>query len=300
MSRTFLRYPQMNVKQEAAIGVIGGSGLYDMDGLKDVEYREMETPFGVPSDRIVCGRIHGKRVCFLPRHGANHHLLPHEINHRANLWALRSLDVRFLFCVTAVGSLRKEMAPRHLVIPGQLIDRTGIAAKHTFFGNGIAAHVSFADPYSAMLRKLLIDSTAAHSADFHGQATYVCMNGPAFSTRAEANFHRMMGGDIIGMTNAPETRLARETEMACAVLAMVTDYDCWIESEKPVEVDDVVANLTATSKLAKTIIAEAISHCPSQLDDPAHTALDSAIFTPFSAWPEDTVVKLLPILNRLR
>lgn len=288
----------MDNESDPAIGVIGGSGLYDMDGLADVSRIRIDTPFGAPSDEIITGTIHGRRVCFLPRHGAHHHLLPHEINHKANIWALRSIGVRWLFCVTAVGSLCERMAPRHLVVPDQMIDRTGTAARHTFFGNGIAAHVGFADPYCATLRGALLQAATQRTPDIHDGATYLCMNGPAFSTRAEAHMHRQIGADIIGMTNAPEARLAREAEIACAVLAMVTDYDCWKESEKPVEVDEVVANLTACGRMARRIIRDAIAIVPDTPESPAHCALDSAIFTPRAAWPEESVRNLLPILGR--
>jgi 5'-methylthioadenosine phosphorylase len=280
------------------IGVIGGSGLYEMDGLENVRRKSVTTPFGSPSDEIVTGEIHGRRVCFLPRHGAHHHLLPHEINHRANLWALRSLGVRWLFCVSAVGSLCERMAPRDLVVPDQLIDRTGTSAAHTFFGNGIAAHVGFADPYCATLRNVLVRAAGPHADGFHDGGTYLCMNGPAFSTRAEARMHQQLGAAVIGMTNAPEARLAREAEIACAMLAMVTDYDCWKEGEAPVEVGEVVANLNACGHRARQIIRDAIGHVPSHLGSPAHTTLDAAIFTPRSLWPEESVRNLLPILGR--
>lgn len=283
---------------KAAIGVVGGSGLYDMDGLEKVERLRVGTPFGDPSDEIVAGCLHGRRVCFLPRHGAGHHLLPHEINHKANIWALRSLGVRWLLCVTAVGSLREQLAPRHLVIPDQLLDRTGSAARHTFFGNGIEAHVGFADPYCGDLRSLLLQSARAHTDQVHDGGTYLCMNGPAFSTRAEARMHRQWGADVIGMTNAPEARLAREAEIACAVLAMVTDYDCWMESEEPVDVDAVVGNLHACGDLARKVIRDAVAMIPHVPESEAHRALDKAIFTPRVAWPEETVCRLMPLLGR--
>lgn len=292
------RVAAMNSSEEMAIGVIGGSGLYEMDGLAEVECLEVDTPFGEPSDRIVAGRLHGRRVCFLPRHGAAHHLLPHEINHKANIWALRSLGVRWLLCVTAVGSLREELQPRHFVVPDQLIDRTGTAARHTFFGNGIAAHVGFADPYCHGLRGCLLQSARAHTGDVHDGGAYLCMNGPAFSTRAEAGLHRALGADVIGMTNAPEARLAREAEIACAVLAMVTDYDCWKETEEAVDVDAVVANLHACSGLARRVIRDAVALVPAGTGSEAHRALDKAIFTPRAAWPAETVQRLSPILGR--
>jgi 5'-methylthioadenosine phosphorylase len=281
-----------------AIGVIGGSGLYEMEGFEGVETRAVRTPFGDPSDNVIIGRIEGRRVCFLPRHGVGHRLLPHEINHKANIWALRSLGVRWLISVTAVGSLREELVPRDIVVPHQLIDRTGTGARHTFFGNGIAAHVGFADPYCADLRALLLQAARPIAAGLHDGGTYLCMNGPAFSTRAEANMHRMMGADIIGMTNAPEARLSREAEISAAALALVTDYDCWKEDEPAVEVDAVIENLHANSALAKRIVRNVIPLIPETPDSAAHRALDAAIFTPLAMWPARTAEDLEPILGR--
>lgn len=282
---------------EPAIGVIGGSGLYEMEGIGEIAGLAVKTPFGDPSDKIITGRIAGRKVCFLPRHGVGHRLLPHEINHRANIWALRSLGVRWLVSVTAVGSLREELKPRDIVVPDQLIDRTGTGAKHTFFGNGIAAHVGFADPYCNELRQLLLKAARAVAPGTHDGGTYLCMNGPAFSTRAEAAMHRMMGADLIGMTNAPEARLSREAEIAAAALALVTDYDCWKEDEEAVEVDAVVANLHANSALAKRIVRDVISLIPKTPTSPAHRALANALFTPREAWPEKTERDLAPILG---
>ena len=282
-----------------AIGVIGGSGLYEMEGIESIETREVRTPFGEPSDKIITGLIEGRRVCFLPRHGVGHRFLPHEINHRANIWALRSLGVRWLVSVTAVGSLREEMVPRDIVVPNQLIDRTGTGAKHTFFGKGIAAHVSFADPYCVDLRKLLLESAHLSTAKVHDRGTYLCMNGPAFSTRAEAAMHRMIGADIIGMTNAPEARLCREAEIAAAALALVTDYDCWKEDEEAVDVETVVANLSANSSVAKRIVRELITKIPALPDSASHRVLDAALFTAREMWPSETAADLAPILGRL-
>lgn len=284
--------------EEAAIGVIGGSGLYEMEGLEGIEVQAIRTPFGDPSDKVVSGRIEGRRVCFLPRHGVGHRLLPHEINHKANIWALRSLGVRWLVSVTAVGSLREELAPRDIVVPDQLIDRTGTAAKHTFFGDGIAAHVGFADPYCGDLRGLLLAAARPLAPRLHEGGTYLCMNGPAFSTRAEAAMHRMLGADLIGMTNGPETRLCREAEISAAALALVTDYDCWKEDEVAVEVDAVVENLHANSALAKRILRSVIPMIPETADSAAHRALDAAIFTPREMWPAGTTENLAPILGR--
>jgi 5'-methylthioadenosine phosphorylase len=281
-----------------AIGVVGGSGLYEMDGLEQIEQKAIQTPFGDPSDKIIVGRIDGRRVCFLPRHGVGHRLLPHEINHRANIWALRSLHVRWLISVSAVGSLREELAPRDIVVPDQLIDRTGTAAKHTFFGNGIAAHVGFADPYCDDLRECLLAAARSLAPVVHDGGTYLCMNGPAFSTRAEAAMHRMMGADIIGMTNAPEARLCREAEIAAATIALVTDYDCWKTDEAAVNVETVLENLHANSAMATKIIRKVITMIPETPDSPSHRMLDTAVFTSRDLWPPATAQNLAPLLGR--
>lgn len=286
------------VPEEPAIGIIGGSGLYEIEGLESIEVLAVATPFGDPSDRIVCGRLHGRRVCFLPRHGVGHRLLPHEINHRANLWALRSLGVRWLVSVTAVGSLREGVAPRDLVVPDQLIDRTATAARHTFFGRGIAAHVGFADPYCGDLRRVLLEAAGPLAGRVHDGGAYLCMNGPAFSTRAEAALHRLVGAAVIGMTNGPEARLAREAEIAAATLALVTDYDCWKDDEEAVEVGAVIDNLHANTALAKQVLREVVARIPETPGSPAHRALDGAIFTPRAQWPESTAADLAPILAR--
>lgn len=283
---------------EPAIGVVGGSGLYEMEGLEIIEQCTIRTPFGDPSDQVFVGRIEGRRVCFLPRHGAGHRLLPHEINHRANIWALRSLNVRWLVSVTAVGSLREELAPRDIVVPDQLIDRTGTGAKHTFFGKGIAAHVGFADPYCGDLRTLLLAAARSLAPVVHDGGTYLCMNGPAFSTRAEARMHRLLGADIIGMTNAPEARLCREAEIAAAALALVTDYDCWKTGEAAVDVETVVGNLHANSLLAKRIVRDLIARIPDTPDSPVHRVLDTAVFTPREMWLPETERDLAPMLGR--
>ncbi len=285
-------------ENDPAIGVVGGSGLYEMDGFEGISTQVVRTPFGDPSDKVVTGTLGGRRVCFLPRHGVGHRLLPHEINHRANLWALRSLGVRWLISVTAVGSLREALVPRHIVVPDQLIDRTGTAAKHTFFGNGIAAHVGFADPYCGDLRENLLAAARSLGATVHDGGTYLCMNGPAFSTRAEANFHRQIGADIIGMTNGPEARLAREAEISAAALALVTDYDCWKEDEAAVEVETVIENLHANSAMAKRIIRDVVGRIPETPTSAPHRALETAIFTPREAWPQQTARDLAPILGR--
>ncbi len=283
---------------EPAIGVIGGSGLYEMDALVGIEALTVHTPFGEPSDQVVVGRIDGRRVCFLPRHGVGHRLLPHEINHRANIWALRSLNVRWLISVSAVGSLRELLAPRDIVVPDQLLDRTGTSAKHTFFGRGIAAHVGFADPYCAELREHLLGAARLLVPTAHDGGTYLCMNGPAFSTRAEAAMHRLLGADIIGMTNGPEARLCREAEIATAVLALVTDYDCWKSDEEPVEVGTVLANMQANSAMAQQILRALIARIPAVANSPSHRVLGTAVFTPRAMWPHQSARDLAPILGQ--
>ena len=217
-----------------AIGVIGGSGLYQVEALQNPTEHKIETPFGDPSDVLIGGTISGRQVYFLPRHARGHRLLPHELNHRANIYALRSLNVRWIICVTAVGSLQEKYAPRDVVLPSQFYDRTSQRALHTFFGEGIAAHVTFADPISANLREMLFESAQALGIRVHNGGTYVNMDGPAFSTRAESELNRRHGFDVIGMTNLPEAKLAREAEIALATMAMITDYDCWKIDEEPV------------------------------------------------------------------
>ncbi len=282
--------------QAPSLGIIGGSGLYEIDSLEDVRNHAIETPFGSPSDEIVEGKLDGRSVFFLPRHGRGHRLLAHEINHRANIWALRSLNVRWIVSVTAVGSLQENMKPRDVVVPDQLVDRTGRSHEFSFFGNGIAAHVSFGDPYSDSMRKLLIEAASNHTARLHNRGTYVSMNGPAFSTRAESNMHRAMGFDLIGMTNAPEARLCREAEIALATLCLVTDYDCWKTDEAPVDVTSIIANLHANSALAKAIITSIAPKIPTEANWPEHQSLASAVLTPKADWPDQTCKNLAPIL----
>ncbi len=249
-----------------AIGIIGGSGLYQMEGVEDPTEQRIETPFGAPSDALIGGKMHGRQVYFLPRHDRGHRLLPHELNHRANIYALRSLDVRWIICVTAVGSLQEKYAPRDVLLPSQFYDRTSQRADHTFFGGGIAAHVSFADPISANLRKILREAAGEVGVTVHDGGTYVNMDGPAFSTRAESELNRRNGFDVIGMTNLPEAKLAREAEIALATMAMITDYDCWKVEEEPVSAQTVFGHLLANAETAKKILAQAIPRIPTRAD----------------------------------
>jgi 5'-methylthioadenosine phosphorylase len=283
---------------EPAIGIIGGSGLYHMEGFSDVTEHRVDTPFGAPSDALIGGIMAGRRVYFLPRHGRGHRILPHELNHRANIWALRSLDVRWIVCVTAVGSLQEKYAPRDVLLPSQFFDRTSQRITHTFFGEGIAAHISFADPISVNLRQLLAEAAGATSVTVHNGGTYVNMDGPAFSTRAESEFNRRSGFDVIGMTNLPEAKLAREAEIALATMAMITDYDCWKVEEEPVTAEAVFGHLLANAEMAKKILARVIPQIPRSPNWPEHRALDTAIVTDKKLWPESMVQKLDPILAR--
>jgi len=283
---------------EPAIGIIGGSGLYDLEGFSERQEIEVETPFGPPSDKIVSGIMAGRRVFFLPRHGKGHRILPTELNHRANIYALRSLGVRFIIAVTAVGSLKEEYHPRDIIVPDQFFDRTSRREHHTFFGRGIVAHIPFADPLSDGLRHLLIEEAQAAGARVHGKGTYVCMDGPAFSTRAESNANRQLGFDIIGMTNLPEAKLAREAEIALATLAMITDYDCWKVEEEPVTIETVIGHLMSNATLAKDILGRVIPRIPRQADWPEHHTLDNAIITDKSLWPEETIHSLQSIISR--
>jgi 5'-methylthioadenosine phosphorylase len=282
-----------------AIGVIGGSGLYEIEGFVEREERHVETPWGAPSDAIIGGRLAGRRVFFLPRHGRGHRILPHELNHRANIFALRSLGVRWIISVTAVGSLREDLHPRDILLPDQFFDRTGRRECHTFFGDGIAAHIGFSDPISGELRRILDDVCREQGRPVHNGGTYVNMDGPAFSTRAESNANRRLGFDVIGMTNLPEAKLAREAEVALATLAMITDYDCWKVEVEPVGVQTVIGHLFANADTAKNVLAAAIPRIPEVPDWPEHRALDHAIITDPSLWPAATVERLRPILERV-
>lgn len=281
-----------------AIGIIGGSGLYQIEGLNDPEELAVETPFGPPSDLIVRGHLHGRTVYFLPRHGKGHRILPQEINHRANIYALKSLGVAWIICVTAVGSLKEEYAPRHVVLPSQYYDRTTFREGHTFFGGGIVAHVGFADPTSATLRDLLAEALGEMKLPFTNGGTYVNMDGPAFSTRAESNVHRQLGFDVVGMTNLPEAKLAREAEIALATLAMITDYDCWKIEEEPVTAATVIGHLLANAATAREVLKRVIPKIPAVADWPEHTTLDSALVTPPDLWPAETKARLEHILQR--
>jgi 5'-methylthioadenosine phosphorylase len=282
----------------AAVGVIGGSGLYQISGLTTPQEIEVNTPFGKPSDPIVGGKLAGKQIYFLPRHGRGHRILPTELNHRANVFALRLLNVRWLISIGAVGSLQPQYHPRDILLPSQFFDRTSQRADCTFFGEGIVAHVALADPVSASLRKIIADAGRSLGYSVHDGGTYVNMDGPAFSTRAESEFHRKMGFDVIGMTNLPEAKLAREAEMAFASISLVTDYDCWKTDDEPVTAQTVVEHLMANAEAAKRIIPPVIEQIPDEPNWPEHRALDTALITDRKLWPPETVKKLEVILKR--
>jgi 5'-methylthioadenosine phosphorylase len=286
------------MKNVPAIGIIGGSGLYQMEELRDATEHKIDTPFGAPSDTLIGGTVSGRPVYFLPRHARGHRLLPHELNHRANIYALRALNVRWIISVTAVGSLQEKYAPRDVLLPSQFYDRTSLRSGHTFFGEGIAAHVSFAEPISTKLRNLIAESARSLGITVHNGGTYVNMDGPAFSTRAESEFNRRNGFDVIGMTNLPEAKLAREAEIALATMAMITDYDCWKVEEEPVSAQTVIGHLMANAETAKRVLVDVIPRVPPEPNWPEHSALESALVTERKLWPGATAERLKPILER--
>jgi 5'-methylthioadenosine phosphorylase len=282
---------------EPTLGVIGGSGLYELPGLTDVERRRVPTPFGEPSDELVVGRLGGTRLAFLPRHGRGHRILPTELNYRANVWALKVLGVEWILAVSAVGSLRAEIAPGHVVVPDQLIDRTR-QRPSTFFGSGIVAHVGFADPYCPNLSRVVAQAARGQGATVHEGGTYVCMEGPLFSTRAESHLYRSWGAAVIGMTNLQEAKLAREAEICLATLALSTDYDCWNTEHGDVEIGDVLRVLTANAELARRTVAAVATRLPARHGCPCPTALEHAIITDRAAIPADVRRDLAPLIGR--
>ncbi len=279
------------------IAVIGGSGLYEMEGFTVEDEINLSTPFGMPSDKIVVGKFKGKSVAFLPRHGKGHRLLPHEVNYRANIFALKLLGVKRIISVSAVGSMKEEIKPGDFVIPDQFIDMTK-KRETTFFGDGIAAHISFADPICPELSQIIADASEALGYRTHRKGVYICIEGPQFSTRAESNLYRTWDVDVIGMTNAPEAKLAREAEICYATIAMATDYDCWYEEEEDVSAEAVVKILMENIAKAKKLIAHVIEKIPDERECPCKDALKNAIMTKKELIPVETLRKLQPIIGK--
>ncbi len=280
------------------IGIIGGSGLYHIEGFTGQKWVKIKTPFGAPSDSLLTGRLGGRDVVFLPRHGRGHRILPSELNHRANMWAMKKLDVAWVISVSAVGSLQVKYRPCDIVLPNQFVDRTKKSFEHTFFGRGIVAHIAFADPICEELRRMLLLSCRKIGAPVHDGGTYVNMEGPAFSTRAESFANHRLGYDVIGMTNLGEAKCAREAEIAYATMAMVTDYDCWKEDEAHVTVEMIIENLHKNAVMAKTVVLETIPLIPQKPTWPCHEALRNAILTDRKLWPAKTRAELQPLLQK--
>jgi 5'-methylthioadenosine phosphorylase len=288
------------------IGIIGGSGLYNIEGFTNQKWVKVKTPFGAPSDELLTGTLAGREVVFLPRHARGHRILPSELNHRANIWAMKKLGVAWIISVSAVGSLQKQYKPCDIVLVDQFLDRTKRDFEHTFFGRGIVGHVAFADPICEELRQLLLKSARALASrhpspatrhSIHDGGTYVNMEGPAFSTRAESLTNHKLGYDVIGMTNLGEARCAREAEIAYATLAMVTDYDCWKVDEEHVTVELVIENLQKNAAAAKAILADVIPRIPEEPGWSCQESLTSAIMTDRKFWPPKVKKDLAPILK---
>lgn len=290
------------------LGVIGGSGLYDLEHISNVEMIKIITPFGETSDEIAKGFIEGTEIFFLPRHGKGHRILPSEINHRANIWALKKLGVTHIASISAVGSLKEELRPRDIVIVDQYVDRTKRSADHSFFGNGIAGHIAFADPvcpelfhlaYRSALEAVSESKDRDKKVKINFGGTYLNMEGPAFSTKAESNLYRKWGMDVIGMTNLAEAKLAREAEICYCTIAMVTDYDCWHPEHDSVTVELIIQNLLANAALAKKIIAKIATKINQlQRNCPCPNALKSAIITDPHKISKETKIKLEPIIGK--
>jgi len=283
--------------QRARVGLIGGSGVYDLDGLRDVRQQQIETPFGPPSGPYFTGSIGDVAVAFFSRHGRGHRYSPSELNYRANIFGFKRLGCDALLSVSAVGSLKEEYAPRHAVVPDQFLDRTRHRAD-TFFGDGIVAHVAFADPVCPSLSRVLAESARESGLTVHRGGTYVCMEGPEFSTRAEAALYRSWGADVIGMTNLTEARLAREAEICYATLSLVTDYDCWREATDAVSVEAVLALLAENADAARRSLKAAAGRVDPSRSCACRDALRHAILTDREAIPEAARERLRPIVGR--
>ncbi len=283
--------------ERAEIGIIGGSGLYQMEGCTEVREISVETPFGPPSDGLMVGSLEGRRVAFLPRHGRGHRILPHELNFRANVFAMKKLGVEWILSVSAVGSLKERYEPLHVVVPDQFIDRTR-QRQSTFFGRGLVAHVAFAHPLCRNLSGVMAEACAEAGATHHVGGTYVCMEGPQFSTLAESELYRSWGADLIGMTNLQEAKLAREAEICFATLAMVTDYDCWHPDHDAVTAEQILGVLGRNAETARRVLRAAVRRLPIPRDCECASALKYALVTAPELVPEAVKRELEPIVGR--
>src|SRR5471030_3254793 len=279
------------------IGIIGGSGLYHIEGFTSQKWVKVKTPFGSPSDELLTGKLADRDVVFLQRHGRGHRILPSELNHRANIWAMKKLGVAWIISVSAVGSLQDIYEPCDIVLPDQFLDRTKRDFEHTFFGRGIVGHIAFADPICEELRQIVLRAARGLKAKVHDGGTYVNMEGPACSTRAESTTNHKLGYDVIGMTNLGEAKCAREAEIAYATMAMITDYDCWKVDEAHVTVEMVIANLIKNAAQAKHIIQRALPQIPQGPGCSCHRALTNAIMTDKKVWPAKTKAELKLLLR---
>ncbi len=283
--------------EERVIGVIGGSGLYDIEGLTDVKPVKVSTPFGDPSDEYITGRLGGVKMVFLPRHGRGHKLLPAELNYRANIYGMKKLGAQWIISVSAVGSMREEIKPGHIVIVDQFFDRTK-GRPSTFFGSGIVGHIEFADPVCGHLSALLHGAAVEAGAEVHMGGTYICIEGPQFSTRAESNIYRSWGVDVIGMTNIPEAKLAREAEICYATIALSTDYDCWHTEEESVTVEMILETIRKNVAMARDIIKKAAPMVKGPRECGCATAMKYATITDKSAIPEETKKDLALLIGK--
>ena len=282
---------------ERMVGVIGGSGLYEMEGLEGVQSISLKTPFGDPSDSFIIGFLEGVKIAFLPRHGKGHRIQPSSLNFRANIYGMKMLGVQWIIGVSAVGSMKESIHPGDMVIPNQFIDRT-VGRPNTFFSNGIVCHISFADPVCPVLSQILVLSGQGAGATVHQEGTYLCIEGPQFSTRAESNLYRTWGVDVIGMTNLPEAKLAREAEICYATIAFATDYDCWHQEASDVSIGEILRILAQSTKIAKSTIRTAVKHLPGKRECICATALQHALVTSKKLIPEKTKKDLEPIIGK--
>jgi 5'-methylthioadenosine phosphorylase len=287
------------MSESVVLGVIGGSGLYQMEGADTVTEHALDTPYGKPSDAIVEAKVEGRSVYFLPRHGKGHKLLPSEVPARANIHAFKQLGVTHVLAVSACGIMREEIKPGDMVVPDQIFDRTRGLRPSTFFGEGVVGHLPFADPFCEELREVIIEAGKEAGAELHAGGTYICMEGPLFSTRAESNFYRKaVDASVIGMTALPEAKLAREAELCYAMLAMGTDYDCWHEEEEDVTIDQILAVMKANGALANRIVADVAARLPTESDCTCLSAAQYAIVTDRASIPAEAKERLRALYGK--